>query len=151
MSVTRPPKVHYATEAEYRAHFEATLCQAPIITFDGIPVRFRKRQFAHCMYESTKRNKVKDQFSRQRAERIDWIEATLTHPGADLYQGWDKQNGCVNPNGRVAVVYEQFVVIILVMTDAAGNLTADFVTAYLADNSIGKIRAMPRWEKRKCR
>lgn len=94
---------------------------------------------------------MKDRFSRERAERIDWITATLTHPDADIYQGWDKKKKCVDSNRRVAVVYEEFVVVISVKKAISGNMTADFVTAYLADNSIGKIRAMPRWNKSKCR
>lgn len=152
MSVTsHPPLVIYKMEDEYRAHFERVYCQRPIITFDGIPVRFRKERFDHCMYESSKRNDEKDHFSPKRAQRMDWIEATLTNPVADLYQGWDKRKKCFDPNGRVAVVFEEFVVVILVKKNRDGKFTADFITAYFADNSIGKIRSSPKWDKRKCR
>lgn len=141
-----PPKVNYATEWEYRKHFERIYCQRPIRTFDGIPVHFRKSKFEHCMYESSRRDDIKDDFSRTRAERIDWIQATLANPSADLYQGWDKKNRRCDPNSRVAVVYEQFAVIIRLRRNADGSIrSADFVTAYQADNSIEKIRSMPRW------
>jgi len=143
--VPSPAKVNYATEAEYRQHFERVYCNGAIITFDGIAVRFRKDDFDHCMYESSMRNDVKDLFSKERSERIDWIKATLENPAAELYQGWDKKRKRHNPNSRVAVVYEEFVVVIQLKTAADGSRSARFVTAYLADNSIAKIRGGPKW------
>ena len=140
-----PLKVLYATEAEYKEHFSQVYCHAAILTFDGIPVRFRQGNFEHCMYESSKRNGVKDQFSKPRAERIDWIKATLENPAADLYQGWDKKRKRSDPNARVAVVYEEFVVVIQTWVRGDGTRAANFVTAYVADSSIGKIRSQPRW------
>lgn len=146
-----PLKIIYATPDEYRRHFERVYCRGPIITFDGIPVWFRKQDFDHCMYESSHRNRVKDVFSRDRAERIDWIGSTLINPRAELYQGWDKKRHHIDSNYRVAVTYETFVVIIRVWLVGKGQLKADFITAFLADNSIGKIKAMPKWDKNKCR
>ncbi len=141
-----PPKVYYPSELQYREHFYRTYCCGPIYTHDGIPVHFRKRDFTHCMYESTRRDGTKDLFSNERSERIDWIKATLESPTASLYQGWDKDRKSYDNSRRVAVVYEEFVVVIVVRKDANGNYTADFHTAFLADNSIGKIRASPKWE-----
>jgi hypothetical protein len=141
-----PPKVFYATEIEYRTHYEDTYCKRPIITFDGIRVYFRKNLFDHCMYESSKRNGVKDLFSRTRAERIDWIKATLNNPNSDLYFGWNNKKDSIDRNRRVAVVYEDFVVIIQVKKKQDGRIhKAEFVTAYQAENSISRIRAMPMW------
>lgn len=140
-----PPKVTYATESDYRSHFHRVYCQAPIMTFDGIPVRFRRNDFDHCMFESSRRDGTKDRFSKERSERIDWIKATLESPDAELYQGWDKQRKRCDPDSRVAVVYEEFVVVIRVKQAADGTRRASFVTAYLADASIGKIRSMPKW------
>jgi hypothetical protein len=97
------------------------------------------------MYESSKRDSNKDQFSTARSERVDWIRETLTNPKADLYQGWDrKRKGC-DPSARVAVVYEEFVVVIRIYSGSSGGKRARFLTAYLAQDSIGKIRGMPRW------
>jgi hypothetical protein len=62
-----PPLVQYSTEAEYRSHYENVYCCGPITTFDGIKVRFRKEQFDHCFFESSKRDGSKDQFSLLRA------------------------------------------------------------------------------------
>ena len=96
---------------------------------------------------------MKDVFSKERSERIDWIKKTLINPCVDLYQGWDKDKRCIDPNRRVAVMYEEFVVVIRIRRGIGDQLKADFVTAYLAgnSNSIGKIRAKPRWDKTKCR
>ena len=154
MSVTpSPPKVHYKMQGEYRAHFEQIYCQAPILTFDGIPVRFRKQHFEHCMFDSMRRNGVKDQFSRKRAERIDWIRETLVNPNSNPRQGWDTKNNCIDKSRRVSVVYERFVVIIRVWQKKDETLTAEFVTCFQADNdeTIRSIRAKPRWTKEDCR
>ncbi len=100
------------------------------------------------MFESSRRDGIKDLFSRQRAERIDWIKATLTNPAADFYTGWDSARKRHDNSHRVAVVYQEFVVIIRLRRDRGGGIVAaDFVTAYLAENSIAKIRSAPRWTK----
>jgi hypothetical protein len=138
-----PPLVHYSTEAEYRSHYERVYCRGPIATFDGIKVRFRKDQFDHCFFESTKRDGSKDQFSSLRAPRIDWIKTTLEDPAAELHCGWDKKRKCYDSSHRVAVVVGNYVVVIRL----TGSGTAAFVTAYLADSSstIAKIRQAPQW------
>ena len=143
-----PPKVCYATEQEYRTHFEQVYCQGPLVTFDGIPVRFRKSDFDHCMFESSQRNRVKDTFSRERAERMDWIKAALIDASADLRQGWDNKKRRVDPNRRVAIAHEDFTVIIQVRKRKTGDYAADFVTAYVASDSISKIRNKPGWAKK---
>ncbi len=140
-----PPKVNYATEVEYRTHFVRVYCRGPIVTFDGIPVWFRPMDFNHCMFESTRRDGAKDTLSRDRVERIDWIAATLGNPEAELYQGWNKRLRRADSSRRVAVVYGEFVVVIDIHTKDDGKRSARFVTAFLADNSIAKIRSMPKW------
>jgi hypothetical protein len=56
----------------------------------------------------------------------------------------------VEPNRRVSIVYEEFVVVIEIKKDASGKLiSAEFITAYVADNSIDEIRKSPKWEKGK--
>ena len=73
-----PDLVIYVEESDYRQHFEQVYCNGPIITFDGISVRFQKNlNFSHAFFESVQ---VKDDtFSaRPRAERIDWIKAAFT-------------------------------------------------------------------------
>jgi len=136
-----PAKVFYVSIDEYRIHFERVYCRAPILTFDNIAVRFRRSDFDHCMFESSNRDGNKDAFSKDRSERIDWIKATLQHPQAELYEGWDSKRKCYDHTRRLAVVYENFVVIIALTDDKK----ARFVTCYFADNSIEKIRKGKRW------
>jgi hypothetical protein len=135
--------VHYKTEAEYISHYNRVYCQGPIITFDGISVRFRKNRFNHCFYESTKRNQIKDIFSTQRAERIDWIKAALQDPNADLHVGWDRKKKRYDASHRVALVVSNYVVVIRL----SGNLSGQFVTAYIADtpSTLAKIKGSPKW------
>lgn len=146
-----PPLVAHTAEADYRAHFERVYCQGPIATFDGYAVRFRKRDFDHCFFESARRDGRKDTFSTARAERIDWIKATLEDPASELYQGWDKRKKCYDRGRRVAVVMGNYVVIIAI----TGPQKADFVTAYVANTpatvgrpvtTIDQIRRSPRWQ-----
>ncbi|MBN2412622.1 hypothetical protein JXQ31_13110 [candidate division KSB1 bacterium] len=132
---------------DYRKYYEDNYCRAPILTFDNIPVYFSKYRFKHAFFESSKRNNIKDLFSIIRAERIDWIKATLTNPDAKLYQGWNKKKHLYDPYWRVNVVYGDFVVIIKMGYKKNGKLKAEFRTAYNADNSIIKIQSSPKWDR----
>lgn len=142
-NLTYPPFVNYTSEDEYQQHYENIYCRAPIKTFDGILVRFKKSQFDHCFYESSRRNGIKDVFSFERKLRIDWIKSALQDPQAELFMGWDNKKKRVSSKRRVAVVVENFVVIIQI----TGHNKANFVTAYLADstNTISKIKRSPKW------
>lgn len=145
-----PPLVHYATITEYRSHYERVYCRSNIQTFDGIRVYFGAGKFDHVFYESTARDGRKDVFSPVRAQRIDWIKATLEHPTAALFEGWDKTSRQYDATRRVAVVYEDFVVVVAMGLKQDGSLKANFVTCYQADNSIGKIRSSPTWSRAAC-
>ncbi|ABK44521.1 conserved hypothetical protein [Magnetococcus marinus MC-1] len=127
----------------YRQHFEATYCQGPIATFDGIAVRFRKSDFDHCCFESSRRNKIKDSFSPKRAERLDWIKTALQDPDSDRFIGWDGKRKRYDNNRRVTLVVSNYVVVIALTS----RKTARFITAYVADTprSLEKIKASPKW------
>ena len=135
----------YETEREYCLHFSQVYCSGPIMTFDGIAVRFRKNDFIHCCFESSKRNEIKDRFSPERAKRIDWIKTALQDPAAELYIGWDCTKKSYDDERRVCVVVGEFVVVIQLL-DAK---TAKFITAYYAGNgeTIEKIRRSPKWKQ----
>lgn len=148
--MTLPPLVSYATVAEYRAHYKRVYCRSNIQTFDGIRVFFGDNKFGHMFYESTARDGRKDAFSLVRAQRIDWIKSTLEHPNADLFAGWDKDAKQYDATRRVAVVYEDFVVVVTMSLRLNGSLKANFVTCYQADNSINKIRTSPVWSRVDC-
>ena len=145
-----PPLLHYETPTEYRLHYERVYCRGNIQTFDGIRVYFGTGRFSHAFYESTARDGNKNAFSQVRAERIDWIKATLEHPEAALFEGRDKVLHQYDAKRRVAVVYENFVVVIAMRLKLDGSLKANFVTCYQADNSINKIRSSPQWSRAKC-
>ena len=144
-----PPFVCYTTEAEYRQHFQRVYCRGPIQTFDGIAVRFRKEAFDHCFFESSQRNRIKDKFSRKRAERVDWIKTALQDPNSERYQGWDRDRKAFDPNRRVTIVLSNYVVVIAM----TGPKNANFVTAYVVDspsqpgrpNTLHQIRRGPKW------
>jgi hypothetical protein len=145
-----PPLVHYKTPNEYRLHYERIYCRGNIYTFDGIRVYFEANRFSHAFYESRARDGCKNAFSPVRAERIDWIKATLENPEATLWEGWDKVSRKNDPTRRVAVVYEKFVVVIAMRLRRDRSLKANFVTCYEADNSIEKIRRSPLWSRDRC-
>ena len=50
-----PALVCYATEAEYRRHYEQRYCQTVIYTFDRLRVHFPKQQFDDAFFESANR------------------------------------------------------------------------------------------------
>jgi hypothetical protein len=112
-------------------------------------VRFRKSNFEHCFFESSRRNGIKDRFSPPRAKRIDWIKATLEDPHSELFEGWDSSKKRYDRTRRAAIVMGNYVVIIAF----TGPGKADFVTAYVADtpatatrpSTIDKIRGGPKW------
>lgn len=144
------PFVDYDNPEDYRRHFERVYCAGPIKTFDGIEVRFRKSRFGHDFYESSCRDKVKDQFSTERARRIDWIKKVLQDPAAELYQGWDNKMKRHDSKSRVALVVDGYVVVIRL----TGAKKADFVTAYVTGNqptgrqrisTLDKIKSGPKW------
>lgn len=148
--MTLPPLVNYESVDEYRNHYVQSYCRNSILTCDGIRVFFSARQFEHTFYESSARDGRKDVFSRVRAQRINWIKFTLTSPHASLFMGWDKGSRAYDSTRRVAVVFEDFVVVVAMRLKPDGTLKANFVTCYQADNSITKIRQSPVWSKEDC-
>ncbi|SMB89022.1 hypothetical protein SAMN05660772_01269 [Pasteurella testudinis DSM 23072] len=134
---------------DYRSFYENHYCRAEIITADGIRVYFSASKFNHAFYESSK-GKSKNEFSQIRAERMPWIAHTLKHPDASLYQGWISATKTHDPARRVSVVYGDFVVVIDMSVNQRNQLKANFVTCYVADNSIDRIRKSPVWSRDEC-
>ncbi len=90
-----PPLLTLPDEAGYRAHFEAEYCCAPIVTFDGIAVRFFPEMFDHAFYrDSSPTAKDKANFDRQRAQRMTWIRNVLEDPALAVYRR-------VMPNSKI--------------------------------------------------
>lgn len=141
-----PPLLYLENESSYKEYYQKVYCRGKIHTFDGIRVYFKESRFGHAFYETPLGGEYKSQFSNKRAERIDWIKATLENPKAELYKGWDRDSKKVNPNRRVSIVYEDFVVIIDISKKKSGIKKAEFITAFTAGKSLEKIRNNPRWE-----
>jgi len=135
-----PPLLKNRTTDQYRAFYESTYCRGPITTFDGIKVRFRKRDFNHCFFESVQ--KQDDTFSPKRSERVLWIKAALQDQNAELRVGWNNREKKPAPDRRVAIAGHDYVVVIRL----TGEKEAQFVTAFIADqDGLEKIRTNPRW------
>ena len=136
-----PPLVKYLSEQEYRQHFEDVYCKQPLLTFDGISVRFRKRDFYHAFFES--KNAKDDTFSILRAECMDWIKAALEDPNSDRFIGWNNRLKRYDNRRRVTVVLRNYVVIIGFTNKGVGF----FITAFVADSdrTLNLIRKGPRW------
>ena len=135
---------YLSSEKDYRSLFESLYCDHgnPVFTHDGIRVKFFPDKFDHAFFESASRSQAdKSIFSAVRAEKITWILDVLRDPTADLRVGWDSTNKRYDNSRRVAIVKGDYVVIIHIK-DATN---AKFITAYQADNSIGKILHSPPW------
>ena len=140
-----PEYVYFKNEEDCKKYFKKKYCRKPIITFDGIPVKFYISKFADAFFESSNRKeRNKDIFSLERAKRIDWIEYVLKNPKAELHYGWDRDKKQINKDRRVAIIIPENYVVIIRLND---NGTATYITSYLADNSAEKIRETPFWEK----
>jgi len=146
-----PELLCYETPAEYQDHYKRHFCRGVIVTADDIRIYFQSQKFGHAFYKNSQNRKgPKDEFAPERAMRMNWIKHTLEHPDAELYFGWNKKDKCIEEARRVSVVYENFVVIVELSVNKQDKLKGNFVTCYLADRSIGKIKASPKWEKEKC-
>ncbi|WGZ94960.1 MAG: hypothetical protein QJT81_02965 [Candidatus Thiothrix putei] len=135
----------------YREHYERCYCRGNIVTFDGIRVFFKPQKFGHAFYRNSQgRSGAKDEFCPVRAQRMDWIKATLENPDAELFMGWNKAERCHDEDRRVSVVYDDFVVVIELGLNQKGEMKGNFVTCYEADRSIDEIRKSPKWNLIKC-
>jgi len=146
-----PPLLMLDSETDYRKHYESTYCRRIIITADNIRIYFHPQKFGHAFYENSQNKPgAKDIFSPIRAQRMDWIKATLTHPKAKLFFGWNKEQKTYEYSRRVSVIYEEFVVIVEMRVNKKDELKGNFITCYAADRSINSILNSPTWNKELC-
>jgi hypothetical protein len=135
------------TEEELRELWRQEYCRQVIHTHDGVRVKFYDSNFDHAFYESSDRRqsankkKHKDILSLVRLSRMLWIKDVLADPTADLRVGYNNKKHALNPKKRVAISKGDYVVII----EMTGEKKAAFVTAFVADNSIEKIKQNPKW------
>jgi hypothetical protein len=137
-----PPLKAFADAVECGKHYNQVYCAGPIPTFDGIMVRFDKRDFLHLFFES--RGGTKNVFSIRRSERIDWIKAALQDPNAELFQGYDKTRKTYAPERRLCLVSGDYVVVIA-LTDVD---KAHIITAFVIDDpaALQQIKSSPKWK-----
>jgi hypothetical protein len=147
--VSPPELLKLAGEAEYRSHFLSAYVGQAHFTVDHIRVRFYSEHFDHAFFESSNRKlPTKDTFSRDRAERMPWIAATLSDPNALLVAGWLKAQNTYTHDRRACILANQYNVVIRL--GKAPN-TATFVTAYpLSPTTSAKILTAPAWDRAKC-
>jgi len=138
-----PPLLHLPDEAAFRAHFEAEyVCGLPVVTYDGIRIRFYANQFDHAFYTSSTPKSGKDTFNLDRAQRMDWIRVVATDPGMEVYRR-------VMPGGKVRRIMleprKQYVVVCEILS--SDPTQAVFITAYsvTSKSALAKMRSNPRW------
>lgn len=130
-------------ELEMRKLWKEEYCKEEIETFDGVKVKFYEDMFDHCFYESDNRKKKdKSILSLNRLEKMLWIKDTLQDGTAILKKGWDTKEKEYYKDRRVAIVKNNYVVIIRF----TGLLKAKLVTAY-QKSDIENILNSPDFEK----
>lgn len=140
-------------EAEYRSHFIANFTRTPVMfqtTQGRAPIYFAGHQFDHAFFESTGRNGVKDAFSPERALRMDDIPVLLSDRSVPRHAGWDAKTRSHSHTRCVSIALDEFVVVVRLGLTKTGYLRGNFVTCYVADNSIGKIQSAPEWNEAQC-
>jgi hypothetical protein len=120
-----PPLLTLPNEESYRAHFHAEYCCAPVVTFDGIAVRFFPEMFDHAFYrDSSPTARDKANFDLQRAQRMNWIKAVLEDPTLEVYRRVMPDSKvrriALEPTARYAVI---------IQIDSSKPLRARFITA----------------------
>jgi hypothetical protein len=145
--------LHLPDESAYRAHFITKYTRSPHsfrLSTGTAPVYFAAHSFDHAFFESTLRDGAKDEFSLQRAQRMDDIATALADPNIERRAGWDKRRKSHHHSSCVTLAVEDFVVIVRLGLTKKGFLKGNFVTCYVADNSINKIRNAPVWDQSIC-
>jgi hypothetical protein len=136
-------KPQQLSEEDLRKIWREEYCEQDIFTLDEVQVKFYEDMFDHAFFESVNRiEKDKSVLSLNRLEKIHWIKETLQDKDAILKKGWDTKNKVYFEDRRIAVVKENYVVIIRF----TGLLKAKFITAYEKDD-VENILKSPDFEK----
>lgn len=92
-----------------------------------------------------------DTFSTVRAERMDWIEATLTDPQTQRLQGYLAKTKTHDPARRVELRHQNFIVVLIMGMKQDGSLKAEFLTCYAVNNNrLPKVQQAPAWNRQDC-
>jgi len=140
-----PPFLRMGDNRACQLFYETTYCQGPVTDYFGLPIRFRKDRFDHVRSESSQRDGNKDVLSADRAERLGWILETLESHFAVHYVGWDRKKKRYDAGTRVSCVFGDYVVVVRIVRKNGAAVGGEFRTAFVADQSIAKIRTSPLW------
>lgn len=134
------------SEAELRKLWADEYCDPakPIVTRDGILVKFYPEMFDHAFFESEDwKAKDKSILSLNRCQKMHWIKEALQDEEALLKQGWNKDTRTYDDKRRVALVKDNYIVIIIVYKEKK----ARFISAYQVDDdeNLQAILNGPDW------
>lgn len=141
--------LHLASEEEYRNYFFANFCVRPlkmVVGAETIDIYFERGAFGHAFYESSNRDGNKDQFSLPRATHMGLIPQMLSDSEGDRRAGWDSKRKSYDHSHCVTIAAGDFVLVIRIRRTRTGIYRGKFVTCYVADTSIHKIRTSPAWD-----
>jgi hypothetical protein len=138
-----PPLLILPDEAAYESYWIVNyVTPGSLTTFDGIEVRFFRRNFEHAFFsEAVRGSGKKDRFDLVRAKRMNWISALLCGSAAEIYRR-------LMPNRKLRRIAldtsEDYAVVIEVERNGKRG---QFVTAYVVNSAValGKMRNNPRW------
>ncbi len=141
-------------EPAYRAYYREHLANGPkglrLIDGSTAPVYFDIGQFDHAFYRSVQTTTLKRGFDITRAERMGDIVPTLLDGDAERFFGWDRRTRREDFARCVCVATGDFVIVLRMGLSAKGALKGKFITCYVADNSIEKIRSGTVWDEVVC-
>lgn len=144
-----PALLSLEDQAAYQQHFVTKYCAGPLLTHDGIPIFFRRHAFYHAFFDTVVHKD--DTFSQTRAERMDWIEATLIDPQSQRLQGYLAKTKTHDPKRRVELRFQNFIVVLIMGMKKNGVLKGEFLTCYAVNNRrLPKVQQAPIWSKQDC-
>jgi hypothetical protein len=141
-----PPLLHLPDAKAYHAYFQAEyVARSPVITYDGIQVRFFANQFTHAFFrDSTRGANDKAVFDWDRAKRMVWIRPVLSDPSLDV-----RRRTMDDGQTRRVVLHPRARYVVVVQLYDDNPLRAVFITAFWIrdpnSSSLGKIQSNPPW------
>lgn len=143
--------IELKTIEEYRNYYHANLCATQIQCHLGFPILFRRDNFEHAFYESTRGTAVKTNiFSFERAARMDEIAPALRGNIENVAwkAGWDRKKKAYSSPNRVCLTSADLAIVLNISRDASKRIKlGKFVTAYPAgDHTLSKLKAAPVWD-----
>ena len=132
-----------SSEDEYWQHYTDNFCKRKVQDAEGYSIKFNQQQFKHAFFTGSK--KKKSEFSKQRAERMDWIQEILLDENVETFVGWNQTKKCYNFQRRVSITKQNYIVVIEVISPKK----AKFITAFQASSTTAyNIRKSPKWHKK---